>query len=71
MNSVSNVLNNFVHLQSVAYDLKSGKKRNLLTMKEPRYVHTSILMEKSIYVFGGRNENGYLSSCERYVEYKN
>lgn len=64
---MSNIL--IVHSQ-IAYDMKTGKKERLRSMNDRRYDQTSIIMEKSIYVFGGYRGFEYLSSCERYVEYE-
>lgn len=59
----------------IAIDMKTGEMEQLRPMNERRFSHTSIMLGKLIYVFGGYDDYDhgmeYLSSCERYVEYEN
>lgn len=54
------------HAQVLSYDLSSGKEEEMPDMNIPRMDFVSILVGKYIYVFGGRNQTGPMSSCERY-----
>lgn len=69
---MSDILNAFIHLQMTTIDMQTGEQKKLLPMNESRYNYTWIVMGKSVYVFGGMKNPGYiyLSSCERYVEYR-
>lgn len=68
---MAHVLNTLVHSQMFVYDMKTGKEERLPLTNAHRSNHAAIVMEKSIYVFGGLSKGvGLLSSCERYVETK-
>lgn len=70
---MSDAQDTLVHSQMFAFDLKTGKEEKLHPMNVRRSSFGSVLMGKSIYVFGGygySKTNEILNSCERYVEHE-
>lgn len=48
-----------------SYDLNSGDESILPEMNTAREGFTTLVLGKYIYVFGGNNGDGTISSCER------
>ena len=51
----------------VSKHLRTKETCDLADMNDPRHGHVILEREKQLYVIGGFNESGALSSCERYT----
>jgi len=52
------------------YDANTHKAQTVASMVQPRYTHSSVHIDKNVYVAGGRyfgkDDMGILNSCEKY-----
>lgn len=59
------IFNNPAQVSSFDVGLGSGIGEVLPEMRVARALHTSTVLGKYVYVFGGQGESGVLTSCER------